>query len=247
MSSPLPDGHPVIDIEGLRHRFEPDGDGDVLTDIHLRVPPGSFVLLTGPSGAGKTTLLTLIGGLRAPQSGRLRVLGRELTTASEQDRLALRRDIGFIFQEHNLFDELTARETLMLAMALHPPRRDARDHAQQWLDRLGIAHRADARPHAMSTGQRQRVAIARALVNSPRLILADEPTASLDAASARAALQALRTVCRQDGATVVMISHDARHREMADRVVEMVDGRIQRVTDPSSPAQAVDELVAKPT
>jgi putative ABC transport system ATP-binding protein len=220
-----------VRASGLTYRYSFDPDvRPVLQDVELELAPGEFAILSGPTGSGKTTLMTLVGGLRRHQAGVLEVLGRDLFGASEASLVALRREIGFIFQDHNLFDALTARETLQLAMRLKAPAYRAADYArlpEQWLARVGLGARLDHRPAALSTGQRQCVAIARALVNTPSLILADEPTASLDAGSAAIALDCLREAVRERGASVLMITHDSRHFERADRVIRLLDGRLQ--------------------
>lgn len=218
-------------LRGVSHRYDPDpAIRPVLDAIDLTLAPGELVILNGPTGSGKTTLMTLVGALRRHQGGTVEVLGRNLAGASEAALTALRRDIGFIFQDHHLFDALTPRETLRLAMQLKSARYSAQDFRErpvQWLRRVGLAARMDARPHALSTGQRQCVAVARALINEPGLILADEPTASLDAASAEIALGTLREAVRERAATVLMITHDSRQFALADRVVSLLDGRVQ--------------------
>ena len=220
-----------VRANGLSYRYSPDAASrPVLQAVDLALAPGEFAILSGPTGSGKTTLVTLVGGLRRHQEGELEVLGRDLLGAAEATLIALRREIGFIFQDHNLFDALTARETLQLAMRLKAPAYRATDYArlpEQWLRRVGLEARMDHRPAALSTGQRQCVAIARALVNAPSLILADEPTASLDAASAAIALDCLREAVRERGASVLMITHDNRHFDRADRVIRLLDGRLQ--------------------
>jgi len=200
-----------------------------LEAVSLEIGAGEFVILTGPSGSGKTTLLTLIGALRRPQGGAVHTLGHDLGSLDESALARVRRDIGFIFQDHNLFDALTARETLALAMRLHPERyaeADYRLRPAALLSKLGLGDHLEALPGGLSTGERQRVAIARALVNAPRLILADEPTASLDAAAATVALEFLVQAVREIGASVIMVSHDSRHQALSDRVVTLVDGRV---------------------
>jgi putative ABC transport system ATP-binding protein len=218
----------VVAVRAVTHRYDAErGSAPVLNAVSFDVVPGEFVVLTGPSGSGKTTLLTLIGGLRKVQQGAVRTLGRDLEQLDESALVGVRREIGFIFQEHNLFDALNARETLALAMALHRDRYRADDFARRpalILGQLGLEAHMDALPGDLSTGQRQRVAIARAMVNGPRLILADEPTAALDAASAAIALEVIVQAVRSEGASVVMVSHDPRHQTLCDRVITLVDG-----------------------
>lgn len=223
-------------LRGVTHRYNPDATlRPVLDAVDLTLAPGEFVILNGPTGSGKTTLMTLIGGLRRHQSGTVEVLGRNLEGASQASLTHLRRDIGFIFQDHHLFDALTPLETLRLTMQLKSgcySARDYRDRPVHWLRRVGIEARMDARPHSLSTGQRQCVAVARALINEPGLILADEPTASLDAASAGIALATLREAVRERDATVLMITHDSRQFALADRVVSLLDGCVQSAAAP---------------
>ncbi|MEO1086303.1 MAG: ATP-binding cassette domain-containing protein, partial [Acidobacteriota bacterium] len=156
----------------------------VLFDVDLNIDPGELVILTGPSGSGKTTLLTLIGALRSVQRGSLTTLGRELRGLDRRDLVAVRRDLGFIFQAHNLFDSLTARQNVRLALELDDEDPRAIDRrVEEILDQVGLADRMEHKPEALSGGQRQRVAVARALARRPALVLADEPTAALDRTS----------------------------------------------------------------
>jgi putative ABC transport system ATP-binding protein len=200
----------------------------VLTDVDLEVGSGEVVILTGPSGSGKTTLLTLIGGLRRVQDGSLRVLGQEMNGLNAGQLATLRRNIGFIFQNHNLFSSLMAIENVRMATAIRRgTAADMNDRATRMLARLGLGERLFYRPAKLSGGQRQRVAIARALVNSPALVLADEPTASLDAASGQEVLSILRELA--DGptrSTVVIVTHDQRVLDRADRIINLVSGRV---------------------
>lgn len=220
----------VVVARGVTHRYHDDMSlAPVLDAVDFALAPGELVILTGPTGSGKSTLLSLVGGLRRLQHGFLEVLGRNLQVCREATLTGLRRDIGIIFQDHHLFDALTPRETLRLAMRLKAERygrNDFRDRPAFWLRRVGLAHRLDVLPATLSTGQRQCVAVARALINEPSLILADEPTASLDAASAAIALDCLREAVRERNASVLMITHDNRHFAVADRVVALRDGRV---------------------
>ncbi|MFN7972018.1 MAG: ATP-binding cassette domain-containing protein [Acidobacteriota bacterium] len=220
-------GDPVIAIDGLSYGF---GRGalatQVLTDVSLQIAPGEIVILAGPSGSGKTTLLTLIGGLRAASTGSLRVLGRELRGARERDLVRVRRQIGYVFQAHNLLDSLTALRNVRLAMRLRPGvgRGEAVRRAREALDAVGLHDRARHLPPQLSGGQRQRVAIARALVGRPRIVLADEPTASLDGKSGRDVVDILKRLARDQGTAVLLVTHDNRIFDVADRIVYLEDG-----------------------
>ncbi len=184
--------------------------------------------MTGPSGSGKTTLLTLIGALRRMQEGRLTVLGRDLTAIDERGAVELRKQIGFIFQSHNLFTSLTALENVRMATVLRGGSvEEMNERSVRLLEQLGLGDRLDHRPAQLSGGQRQRVAIARALVNSPALVLADEPTAALDAESGQIVLGLLRKLADgMERTTVLIVTHDQRVIDHADRVVSMMGGRI---------------------
>ncbi|MGH7045346.1 MAG: ATP-binding cassette domain-containing protein [Stellaceae bacterium] len=225
LAAPLP---PCVVVDGLNHWYgEGVGRNQVLFDNRIEVPPGQLVVMTGPSGAGKTTLLTLIGALRSIHDGRVEVLGRALSSLAPRDLVAVRREIGFVFQMHNLFDALSAYENVKMAMQLgRTPGNEMRRRGTAILERLGLGHRVDYRPRLLSGGERQRVAIGRALVNRPRLVLADEPTAALDRESARKVIDLLKETTVEHQAAVIMVTHDYRIIESADRLVHMVDGRI---------------------
>lgn len=226
--TPLPTPQSVVRVAGLNHAFgQGEAKNQVLFDIGLEIAAGQIVVLSGPSGAGKTTLLTLIGALRTVQEGRIEVLGRELSQLGRRELAAIRRNIGFIFQTHNLFDALSAYENVKMAMQLfaYPPQ-EMRRRGVAILEALGLGHRIDHKPRALSTGESQRVAIARALVNRPRLILADEPTAALDRASTFKVLDLLKETAAEDGTAVLMVTHDYRIIERANRLIQLVDGRI---------------------
>ncbi len=200
----------------------------VLFDNNLEISKGEVVIMTGPSGSGKSTLLTLIGALRRMQEGELNVLGFNLTTADAGSQVELRKRIGFIFQQHNLFSSLTAIENVRMATALKPGTvKEMNARSIEILTRLGLGDRIRHRPAELSGGQKQRVAIARALVNQPSMVLADEPTASLDPESSQIVLDLLRGLA--DGptrTTVLLVTHDQRVIDKADRIVNMIGGRI---------------------
>jgi putative ABC transport system ATP-binding protein len=208
------------------------GEGElrkqILFDVDLQIQGGEIVLLTGPSGSGKTTLLTLIAGLRTMQSGSLRVLGTQLSGASSSLLTQLRRRIGFIFQAHNLLPYLSALQNVQLMFELHPhvSAVQGRQRATEMLERVGLGHRKDYAVSRLSGGQRQRVAIARALVTKPELVLADEPTAALDGTSGREVVNLLRSLAVDQGSPILMVTHDARVLDIADRIMEMQDGRV---------------------
>jgi putative ABC transport system ATP-binding protein len=219
---------PIVHVRHANHYF---GQGEArkqaLYDIELELMPGEIVIMTGPSGSGKTTLLTLIGGLRTIQEGKVQVQGQELSGLSGGELVHIRRNIGFIFQAHNLFASLTAYQNVKMALELKdfdPTEGDQR--IRGLLNQLGLGQRVTYKPQNLSGGQRQRVAIARALVNRPKLILADEPTAALDKESGRQVVNLLQKLARDEGCTSLIVTHDNRILDVADRIVNMVDGRI---------------------
>jgi putative ABC transport system ATP-binding protein len=271
--TPPPSGQPVLQLKNVIHSF---GSGDtvtpVLKDINLNIMPGELVILSGPSGCGKTTLLTLIGGLRTLQQGQIEIWDgtqgayREMYGLEEEQLVDVRRLIGFIFQRHNLLDSLTSMQNVRMAQQLKHAENDA--GILQLLKFLGLASKAHHKPQGLSGGQRQRVAIARALINQPKLVLADEPTAALDASSGLAVitllqflarprpmeplnallwkegeeppdgsdhtgrlipqqLELLGPLSRENGATSLIVTHDSRIMNLADRIVHMEQGEIR--------------------
>jgi putative ABC transport system ATP-binding protein len=216
---------PTIQIQNLNHSF---GKGNlkipVLNEINLEIPAGEITILTGPSGSGKTTLLTLIGALRSMQTGSLRVLDRELLAAKQSQLVETRSQIGYIFQAHNLLKSLTAWENVVMPLKLHPHIKDRQHHAIKVLTAVGLADRTDYYPDSLSGGQKQRVAIARALVSQPKLILADEPTAALDSKSGREVVTLMQTLAKEQSCTILMVTHDNRILDVADRIIQMEDG-----------------------
>jgi putative ABC transport system ATP-binding protein len=225
-------GAPLITVEHLHHAFTEAGIAKpVLRDISLSVEPGEIVILTGPSGSGKTTLLTMLGGLRAAQCGSLRILGTELLNAETASLTRLRRQVGFIFQAHNLLPYLTALENVRVGLEVHPSWLERGRHAMNGqcaalLERVGLAERNNYYPEKLSGGQKQRVAIARALAPDPRLLLADEPTAALDRDSGRMAVELFRQLADEQQAAIVMVTHDNKVLDIADRVLQLEEGRL---------------------
>lgn len=222
---------PAISANKLQHYY---GTGElrkqVLFDNDLEIYPGEIIIMTGPSGSGKTTLLTLIGTLRRAQEGELFVLGRPLHESSNSDLLNLRREIGFIFQAHNLFDSLTATQNVRMALELADPsgnRAQQTKLSREILTLVGLGERTNHLPKQLSGGQKQRVAIARGLVHKPRLVLADEPTAALDEQSGRTVVNLLRQRAEEDQVTIIIVTHDNRILDVADRIVNLVDGSIR--------------------
>lgn len=205
--------------------------------VSLRVAAGEVVALYGPSGSGKSTLLQLAAALLAPDAGRVTFEGRDLARLTADEAADYRRDqVGFIMQEFHLMKGVSAAEnasTKLLAASVRPT--PARRRATEWLDRVGLAHRVSAPPEKLSGGERQRVAIARALINEPRLILADEPTGSLDSRRGEEILLLLREIAQERGAGVLLVTHDPRAAEVADRVERLSDGRLEG-TEPGAGA-----------
>jgi len=229
-SSSIRHGSPVIRVDHLNHWYgdDPETRKQVLFDNQLEVAQGEIVIMTGPSGSGKTTLLSLLGALRTVQDGEVEVLGRSLSGLSGEDLVRVRRDIGFIFQAHNLFASLTALQNVKMALELKEvDRTRLRERAVEVLTSLGLQERIDYKPSRLSGGQKQRVAIARALANRPKLILADEPTAALDEASGRDVVTLLKQLAQDEGCTSLIVTHDNRILDVADRIVSMVNGRIK--------------------
>jgi putative ABC transport system ATP-binding protein len=194
--------------------------------ISLNVQPGTSLAITGPSGCGKSTLLALIGGLDVPTAGRVSIGGREISTLPERDRSRLRRhEIGLVFQSDNLLPFLTATENVSLQLSLDDPG-GGNARSLELLAELGLSAEADRFPDQLSGGQRQRVAVARALIHRPSLIVADEPTGSLDAESAVAVVDLLLYAQRSSGVTLVLVTHEPKVADRLDRTVGMRDGRL---------------------
>ena len=207
-----------------RERFQ------VLKEIDWEIHCGDIQLLMGPSGSGKTTLLSILAGLLTPTAGKVYLLGQEITTMS-RDKLAQFRlqNIGFIFQGFNLFPALTAAENIEVVLNVKGIRgRTARQQAQVLLEQVGLGKQAHQKPGDLSGGQKQRVAIARAIAGNPQLIMADEPTAALDSQSGHNVIELLRTLAKEQGCTVLMVTHDPRIIDVADRVAYLEDGVLRQ-------------------
>ncbi|MEB3175938.1 MAG: DevA family ABC transporter ATP-binding protein [Cyanobacteriota bacterium] len=224
-----PSSPAVVAIEHLDHFY---GKGalrkQILFDINLTLAQGEVVILKGPSGSGKTTLLTLMGALRSAQSGSLKVFGQELLHAKKRRLIQVRRQVGYIFQSHNLLESLTARQNVQMGAELSPRVVDPspKERSIQFLQAVGLGDHLNQHPHNLSGGQKQRVAIARALVNHPRLVLADEPTAALDSKSGHDVVELMRKLAREQGSTILIVTHDNRILDVADRIIELEDGRL---------------------
>lgn len=220
---------PIISACNLNHYF---GEGELrkqaLFDINLDIYPGEIVIMTGPSGSGKTTLLTLMGGLRSAQEGSLTILGQQMCRANQQQMMQVRRQIGYIFQAHNLLTFLTAKQNVRMSLELHDEylKQDIDGMSADILKAVGLGNRVDYYADSLSGGQKQRVAIARALVSYPKIVLADEPTAALDKKSGRDVVEMMQKLAKQQGCTILLVTHDNRILDIADRIVYMEDGRL---------------------
>jgi putative ABC transport system ATP-binding protein len=222
---------PSVRAMNLNHYF---GAGElkkqVLFSNNLTVYPGEIIIMTGPSGSGKTTLLTLVGALRKVHDGQLSVLGESLHGATDSRLVQFRRNVGFIFQAHNLFESLTATQNVRMSLEINRVRGSIAENtkaSKEMLDRVGLSHRVNHKPKQLSGGQKQRVAIARGLVHNPKLVLADEPTAALDEQSGRTVVELLQKMAAENQSTIIIVTHDNRILDVADRIVTLVDGEIR--------------------
>jgi putative ABC transport system ATP-binding protein len=219
----------AVECEGLSHHY---GLGrlrkQVLFDLSLKVGQGEIVILTGPSGSGKTTLLSLCGGLRTVQEGELTILDYNISGASEKELYQVRRRMGFIFQAHNLHRSLSAVQNVAMGLEVQQPlpRQERERQALVMLEHIGMADHGHKYPEELSGGQKQRVAIARALVHQPKLVLADEPTAALDKHTGREVVDLMSTLAHEHGTTIILVTHDNRILDVADRILSMEDGRL---------------------
>jgi putative ABC transport system ATP-binding protein len=208
-----------------------------LREVNIDAHGGEVLMLAGPSGSGKTTLLSIMGAILQPSGGSVRLNGREISNLGETELPRIRlHKIGFIFQAFNLFPALTAAENVQLALELKGVKaRAARTAAADLLDRVGLAGKRNTRPAELSGGEKQRVAIARALAGDPEIILADEPTASLDSASGTVVIEILTSLAKQRGRAVVIVTHDSRVFPYAARIVHLADGTISGGSSPQTP------------
>lgn len=217
-----------IRVQGLNHFFgEGEARKQAIWDVSLEIERGKLTILMGPSGSGKTTVLTLMGCLRDVQDGSVELLGTELKGASEASLVQLRRRLGFIFQAHNLHESLTATQNVLMGLQVHGKGDAAKQQiaATHMLGLVGLSDRVDYLPGSLSGGQKQRVAVARALVSNPEIIFADEPTAALDKESGYTVVQMLKQLGQERGTTTVMVTHDNRILELADRIITLEEGR----------------------
>ncbi|TXI21782.1 MAG: ATP-binding cassette domain-containing protein [Nitrosomonas sp.] len=222
----------AIDVQNLSFSF---GSGTlvqpVLKEITISIQQGEIVLITGPSGSGKTTFLTIIGGLRQAFTGSVVVLGQQFIQSSEQVRVKVRQQIGFIFQQHNLLKSLTALQNVSMTLEMNNQlsEQQRQERAIAMLTAVGLGDRIHYKPDQLSGGQRQRVSIARALVGQPKIVLADEPTASLDKQSGYEAVSILKKLAKESQTTILLVTHDYRISDVADRILELEDGMIRNI------------------
>lgn len=221
--------HPVVEIKNMDFYYGQNKmKKQILYDINLTLNQGEVVIMKGPSGSGKTTLLTLMGALRSASHGSLRVFGQELVNTHDNLLIQTRRKIGYIFQAHNLLKSLTARQNVQMSIELHSQfsSQEAKQRSIEMLTSVGLRDRIDYYPDNLSGGQKQRVAIARALVSRPQMVLADEPTAALDSKSGRDVVNIMEKLAREQGCTILIVTHDDRILNVADRIIELEDGKL---------------------
>lgn len=222
-------GEPSIIVQNLNHSFgTSEARVQVLFDIDLEIERGKLTILRGASGSGKTTLLTLIGCLRTVEEGSVTLLGTELYEAQETILVQSRRDLGFIFQAHNLHESLTAMQNVRMGLEVHgkSATQNWREAAEHLLILVGLGDRMNYLPGSLSGGQKQRVAVARALVGNPQIVFADEPTAALDNESGQQVVKMLKSLGTKRGTTTLMVTHDNRILDLADRIITIDEGRI---------------------
>jgi putative ABC transport system ATP-binding protein len=225
---------PIIRIRDLRKVYHV-GDVDVsaLRGVNLDVERGEFLSVVGPSGSGKSTLFHILGGLAPPSAGSIHINGRDLLKMSDADRTKLRKEqVGFVFQKYNLLPTLTARDNISIARHIAGKPLETDPQFEDVLKMLGVQHRLDHKPRALSGGEQQRIAIARAIVNHPQILLADEPTGNLDTENSNTVLALLRDLNERLGQTILMITHNPEAAAYGHRTVHMRDGRIVEASIP---------------
>ncbi|MGR9053404.1 MAG: ATP-binding cassette domain-containing protein [Gammaproteobacteria bacterium] len=222
--------NPIIDVANLSYSF---GCGAlqrrVLHNINFGIKAGESIILTGPSGSGKTTFLTIIGGLRHANIGHVKVLGKQLVNSTERTKISIRQQIGCIFQHHNLLKSLTALQNVSLALEMRTglTERERLNRSAEMLEAVGLDGRLHYKPDELSGGQLQRVSIARALVSKPKIILADELTASLDKKNGHQVVSLLKQLANESNTALLIVTHDARLLDMSDKVLELEDGTLK--------------------
>jgi putative ABC transport system ATP-binding protein len=225
---------PIMQVEHVTRRFGSGGTEVIaVRDISLEVTTGEVILIMGPSGSGKTTLLSMLGGLLQPSDGRIRIGDDELTELDESRLPDVRlQHIGFIFQDFNLLSALTCLDNVALVAQLSGlSHKETRRRAKELLEQLGLGHRLNFLPEKLSGGEKQRVAIARALINQPDIILADEPTANLDSHHGHETMRLLRRIAKEENRSVIIVSHDQRIKDIADRIFWLEDGEFKNVVE----------------
>ena len=226
--------NPIMQVEHVTRRFGSGGTEVVaVRDGSLSVAPADVILILGPTGSGKTTLLSMLGGLLQPSDGRIRIGDDVLTELDERHLPDVRlHHIGFIFQDFNLLSALTCLDNVAMVGQLNGmSRKVSRQRAKELLENLGLGHRLNFLPEKLSGGEKQRVAIARALVNKPDIILADEPTANLDSHHGHETMRLLRSIAKEENRSVIIVSHDERIKDIADRVLWLEDGEFKNVVE----------------
>lgn len=229
----MTDTGPVMEFSGVSKIYPLDsGNVTALMDISLQVLSGEFIAIMGPSGSGKSTLLNMMGCLDVPSKGEVYIRGRSIRSLSDDQLTSLRRDeLGFIFQQFNLIPLLNALENVRYPLILKNGMTASKERCQEVLAAVGLVPSLwNHRPNQLSGGQQQRVAIARALVNDPAILLCDEPTGNLDTKTGHAIMALLEQLCHDEGKTIIMVTHDPRTAEYADRVIQIEDGRIREDT-----------------
>jgi putative ABC transport system ATP-binding protein len=238
----------IIEVKNVYKSFElADTAVEVLRDVSLEVEKGDFISIMGPSGSGKSTLLYLMGGLDRVSKGSIRVNGVEMAKLSDEAESRMRRnDIGFVFQAYNLIDNLTLEENILLPALLEgKPKREVMKKAEALMGTVGILKRRNHTPKELSGGEQQRTAIARALINDPAILFADEPIGNLDSKTGQEILELLRTINREQGITILMVTHSEESTQYGKRVIRLKDGQIVGSAEKAIPAASAAATMAK--